>query len=256
MFDDSIRGLTIGAPIEWQGIRIGNVRDIVLDLGDVTKDERLIYAVLELQPSRIGLEDVSEDDLRVSMTRWVQSGMRVQLASGNILTGRKLIRFIDDAAPVDDTFVVDFDAQPFPALPTIGSELGAMTQNVEQVIANVAELPLDQLIGAMIRLLNNADALVGDPAAQGLPKALNDALAAVGSVAGNVDAASSSLPELIVSLNEIAQAGEATLAGLSPDSALYIDLSTAVRELRDATRSLSALAARLEEKPNAILMGR
>ncbi|MEL7536826.1 MAG: MlaD family protein [Pseudomonadota bacterium] len=256
LFDDSIRGLTIGAPIEWQGIRIGNVRDIVLDLGDVTKDERLIYAVLELQPSRIGLEDVSEDDLRVSMTRWVQSGMRVQLASGNILTGRKLIRFIDDAAPVDDTFVVDFDAQPFPALPTIGSELGAMTQNVEQVIANVAELPLDQLIGAMIRLLNNADALVGDPAAQGLPKALNDALAAVGSVAGNVDAASSSLPELIVSLNEIAQAGEATLAGLSPDSALYIDLSTAVRELRDATRSLSALAARLEEKPNAILMGR
>ncbi|MEM8981565.1 MAG: MlaD family protein [Pseudomonadota bacterium] len=256
VFDDSIRGLEIGAPIEWQGIRIGNVRDIVLDLGDVTKDERLVYAVLELQPGRIGLEDVSEADLRVSMTRWVRSGMRVQLASGNILTGKKLIRFVDGVAPLNNAMAVNFDALPFPELPTSASNLGAVTQNVEQIVANVAELPLDQLVNAVIRLLNDADVLLANPDSRNLPAALNAALTAIGGAADNVNAATRDLPQLIVALNEIATAGEATLAGLSPDSALYIDLSNAVRELRDATRSLAALAARLEEKPNALLLGR
>ncbi|MEL6199421.1 MAG: MlaD family protein, partial [Pseudomonadota bacterium] len=255
-FDDSIRGLSIGAPIEWQGIRIGNVRDIVLDLSDVTRTDAVVYAVLELQPNRIGLEDMSDADLRTSITRWVRSGMRVQLAAGNLLSGRKLIRFLDDAAPPDETLVVNFDAQPFPALPTIGSNLGAVTENVERVVANVADLPLDQLVGSLISLLNNADALVGNPSAQGLPDTLNAALAAVGQVAGNLDQASDQLPELIVSLNEIARAGEVTLAGLSPDSALYVDLADAISELRDASRSLAALAVRLEQKPNALILGK
>ncbi|MEL6446634.1 MAG: MlaD family protein [Pseudomonadota bacterium] len=255
-FNDSIGGLSIGAPIEWQGIRIGNVRDIVLDLSDVTRTDAVVYAVLELQPNRIGLENMSDADLRTSITRWVRSGMRVQLAAGNILSGRKLIRFIDDAAPADDTLVVDFDAQPFPALPTIGSNLGAVTENVERVVANVAELPLDQLVGSLISLLNNADALVGNPSAQGLPDTLNAALSAVSEVAGNLDEASDQLPELIVSLNEIARAGEVTLAGLSPDSALYVDLADAISELRDASRSLAALAVRLEQKPNALILGK
>ena len=256
IFDEPIRGLDIGAPIEWQGIRIGNVRDIVLDLGDITKDESLIYAVLELQPSRIGLEDVPEDILRQNISSWVRDGMRVQLASGNILTGKKLVRFVDYAAPPDDTMTVDFAALPFPELPTTASNLGAVTQNVEQIVANVAELPLDQLVGAIIRLLNDTDALVANPAARELPAALNDALAAVSGAVGNIDVATRDLPELIAGLNAIAVAGETTLAGLAPESALYIDLSSAIRELRDATRSLAALAARLEEKPNALILGR
>ncbi|MEL7374195.1 MAG: hypothetical protein AAGJ36_07000, partial [Pseudomonadota bacterium] len=143
-----------------------------------------------------------------------------------------------------------------PALPTIGSNLGAVTENVERVVANVAELPLDQLVGSLISLLNNADALVGNPSAQGLPDTLNAALSAVSEVAGNLDEASDQLPELIVSLNEIARAGEVTLAGLSPDSALYVDLADAISELRDASRSLAALAVRLEQKPNALILGK
>ena len=255
-FDDSIRGLDIGAPIEWQGIRIGNVRDIVLDLTNITEDDGLVYTVLELQPSRIGLDSMSNEDHRRSINRWVRDGMRVQLASGNILTGKKLIRFVDNAAPPDDGLSVDFEALPFPELPTTASNLGAITQNVEQVVANIAELPLDQLVGAIIKLLHDTDALVANADARDLPRTINEALGAIGSMAGNIDAATADLPQLIAGLNNIASAGEVTLAGLSPDSALYVELEATIRELRDATRSLAALAARLEEKPNALILGR
>ena len=255
-FDDSIRGLDIGAPIEWQGIRIGNVRDIVLDLANITEDDSLVYTVLELQPSRIGLDSMSNEDHRRNINRWVRDGMRVQLASGNILTGKKLIRFVDNAAPPDDELSIDFEALPFPELPTTASNLGAITQNVEQVVANIAELPLDQLVGAIIKLLHDTDALVANADARDLPRTINEALGAIGSMAGNIDAATADLPQLIAGLNNIATAGEVTLAGLSPDSALYVELEATIRELRDATRSLAALAARLEEKPNALILGR
>jgi len=46
------------------------------------------------------------------------------------------------------------------------------------------------------------------------------------------------------------------LAGLSPDSELYVDLSGAVSDLRETARSLSGLAQKLEQNPNALITGR
>ena len=98
--------------------------------------------------------------------------------------------------------------------------------------------------------------LFRSPALTALPGELNQTLSSFDRVAISLDAASKDLPTLINSMNAIANTGEETLSGLSPDSELYIDLANSIRELRDASRSLSALAARLEEQPNALIMGR
>lgn len=257
-FDDSVQGLEQGAPVEWQGIRIGTVTQIGLDLPD--PDEQIdpeqidVYVVVAIQPARIGLEGALPQQSREGFVSWVNSGMRAQLATGNILAGRKLVRFVDDAS--DDGAQIDFTTQPFPTLPSMPAGFDALAQNVEEIAQNISQLPLDQLVGAAVTLLNNTNALVADPDMQELPAELNDALASLGVVATNLDQASADLPELVRNLTLIAEAGELTLAGLSPDSDLYVDLSGAVKDLRDASRSLSGLAARLEEKPNALITGR
>ncbi|MEM6534044.1 MAG: MlaD family protein [Pseudomonadota bacterium] len=257
-FDDSIQGLEQGAPVEWQGIRIGTVNAIRLELPDLedeaTAGQIEVYVVVAIQPSRVGLDDATQEQARIGFDAWVKSGMRAQLATGNILAGRKLVRFVDEAS--DDGAQIDFSTQPFPTLPSMPSGLDALTQNVEEIVQNLSELPLDQLVGAGVTLLNNTNALVSDPDMQELPAELNDALVSLGVVASNLDQASADLPELVRNLTLIAEAGELTLAGLSPDSDLYVDLSGAVKDLRDASRSLSGLAARLEEKPNALITGR
>ncbi len=247
LFEDSTEGLDRGAPIEWQGIRVGSVRDVVLKLDDEPTGGRQVYVVLEIQPARIGLLDVPPEEVRVALNAWVDSGMRVQLATGNILTGKKLVKFVDGIGK--DGQRIDFDTQPYPSMPTAPSELGALAQNVEQIIANVADLPMDELVRSVITLLDDTDALVASPDTAKLLKSF-------AGTAENLEQASTDFPGLISSLNRIADAGENTLAGLSPDSQLYADLSGALRNLRDATRSLAALATVLERNPNAILTGR
>ncbi|MEM6625190.1 MAG: MlaD family protein [Pseudomonadota bacterium] len=252
-FEDSINGLEPGAPIEWQGIRIGTVADIVLNVG-AEPSEAFIYVVLSLEPNRIGASDETLEAGLAGLNRWVESGMRVQLASGNILTGRKLVRFVDGVGV--EKAEIDFSATPYPELPTAPGGLGAAQQNVEDIIETVSDLPLDQLFGAAITLLNDADALLANPDTQQLPGDLSNALEALGAAAVNIDEASQNLPRLIDNLNQIAMAGETTLSGLSPDSELYVDLTRAVGDLRDAARSLAALSSRLEENPNALITGR
>ena len=115
---------------------------------------------------------------------------------------------------------------------------------------------MEDLVVSAVRLLDNTNAFVASPDLQQLPGELNTTLSSFDRIAGNLDEASRNLPALINNLNQIADAGESTLSGLSPDSQLYVDLSSAVRDLRDASRSLSALAVRLEEQPNALIVGR
>ncbi|MEO0576836.1 MAG: MlaD family protein [Pseudomonadota bacterium] len=253
-FTDSVAGLEPGAPVEWQGIKIGSVHDIVLDLDKRPTERGLIYVVIEMQPARVGLDVVSDQEQRDLMFEWVNSGMRLQLATGNILSGRKMIKAVDGIG--EDDFRLDFAGQPYPELPTTRSELGAVAQNVDRVVANIAALPLDQLVGSLIEVLDDTGALLSSDATRAIPETLEAALSGLNRAIGNVDSAARNLPALIDNLNQIAMAGESTLSGLSPDSELYVDLSAAVRELRDATSALAALARRLEEQPNSIITGR
>lgn len=252
-FDDSVGGLEPGAPVEWQGIRIGTVNDLKLDL---TQDpgSRSVSVIIELQPSRIGLAFDNDLQAQASMQTWVDSGMRVRLATGNILTGKKLIRFVDGIET--QPFQIDFASGDIPRLPSAPSDLNAVAQDAEQLMENLAELPLEDLVVSAVRLLDNTNAFVANPDLQELPGELNTTLGSLDRFAGNLSEASQNLPSLINNLNQIADAGETTLQGLSPDSQLYVDLSGAVRDLRDAARSLSALASRLEEQPNSLITGR
>ncbi|MEL6216233.1 MAG: MlaD family protein, partial [Pseudomonadota bacterium] len=256
-FDESIRGLEAGAPIEWQGILVGRVKDVVFDLGPPGSNERRIYAVLEMQPSRVGLDNLGDEALQESMTAWVASGMRAQLAAGNVLSGRKLIKLIDDAAPADDARRIDFSAKPYPRLPTIPApNLDAVSSNVQKIVADVAQLPIDQLVGSLIQLVDGAGAFVTDPALGDIPDELRAALVSLNMVAANLSDASQDLPQLIDNIITVVAVAERTLSGLSPDSEVYVELSAALSELKDATHAVAELLQTLEDKPNALILGK
>lgn len=246
-FDGSVKGLRAGAPIEYQGLRVGSVVDVSVELpGDPTGVKR-IYAVLQFQPARLGVGDVTPESLLAVMQQFVEDGLRVQLASGNLLTGSLLVKLVEDSdAPVAS---IDINAEPYPALPTTPSNIEAVTADVETLVSNLAGLPLDSLVTAATDLLRNTSNIVSSNEMRNLPAQLSESLNAI-------NAATDDLPTMMKALTSASQNADDVLQGLSPDSEIYVELSAAVRELRIAAKSIAAFAELLEENPNAVITGR
>ncbi len=242
---ESVNGLKPGAPVMFDGIKLGKVLDVVYEpmLGPDSTDR--IYAIFQLQPARIGFDGLSVDELRDGLNYWVESGVRAQLASANILTGAKRLDLV--MKPELPKTPIDMQAKPYPQFPSIASSSLVLANNVQTLVRNLSELPLDELIQTGTQLLADLGNMVASDEAQNIPAELSLVLNAVASAAGNLDAASSDLPVLVKSLNALSGQADETLGGLSPSSPFYVELEATLRELSEAAGKVSELAQKLEE---------
>ena len=253
-FDGSIKGLRADTPVEYNGLRVGRVAAVRTELPKTLGGPSRSIAVLQLQPERLGLADVAPERLRTALAELVAQGLRVQLATGNLLTGSMVVRLVD--VPGAPPAALDVEARPHPELPTLPSNVDAVTADVEQLVRNLSELPLQALVASATELLQNAGRLVASPDVAALPGRLAASLGSIATAAARVETATEELPAMVSALTGAARNADDVLAGLSPDSEIYIELAAAARELRIAARSIAAFAEYLEENPNAVITGR
>ncbi|MBB4659271.1 intermembrane transport protein PqiB [Parvularcula dongshanensis] len=232
-FDQSVAGLKTGAPITYLGIRIGTVVDVYLDIAGGLAGDSRTYAVLQFQPRRLGLEGLGPDELRTRFDTFVEEGSRVQLTTGNLLTGALAVRLVSQ--PDAPTASIDYAASPYPSFPTVPSSTEAIAADVQSILQKVANLPLEDLVANAAAAFAEIDALLGSPAVAEVPADLSEALQAFAQAAEQLEAATGSV---------------------SPNSELQVELIDAVREFREAARRIGALAQTLEEQPNALIVGR
>lgn len=254
-FDKKSKGLKVGAPVELYGIQIGAVSDVAFDIREPNDPEgSRVYAVIDLQPKRIGKPDTTLEDFYVVMEQLVGTGVRAQLASSNLLTGSKYIKFVNN--PKSGVQTIDFDAKPFPSFPIIATDTEVITQNVEAIVERLSKTPIDELVKTATNLLSDVDGLVSQSSTQDIPVELVATLQSFQNVAGGLEGATADLPELIRALNLVLANTDGVLEGLSPSSELYQDLSDAIKELKYAMRSIDALASTVEQKPNSLILGK
>jgi len=101
-FKGSVRGLSVQAPVEFRGIRIGQVLDINLKI-DTEKLDFSLPVLIEIEPESLFKTTKIPDEAtrRKFMTSMVEKGLRVQLKTGNLLTGQLFVdlNFFPDAPP-------------------------------------------------------------------------------------------------------------------------------------------------------------
>ncbi len=254
-FTGSVKGLRRDAPIEYNGIRVGRVVDVAVRLPAAPGDETGATATLEIQPARLGLQAPEPAEVLDALDDFVGEGLRAQLASGNLLTGSLIVK-LEDTGIREPGVVIDRDARPYPALPVTASNVEAVTADVEQLVSNLSEVPIEELFASATGLLDDVRALVRSPGIGELPSQLSDSLGSIAVTAQRIEAATEGLPTLLGSLTSAARNADDVLDGLSPDSEIYIELSKAVRELRLAARSIADFAEVLEENPSSVFTGR
>ena len=253
-FQGSVKGLRRDATIEYNGLKVGEVTSVSVKLPTDQQEAASSTVVMQFQPSRLGFEDITQRQWYEKIESLVVKGMRVQLSTANILTGTLLIKLV--SRPELATENIDFSAQPYPELPVIASNVEAVTADVETLVKNLSELPLESLVSAATQLLNDTNTLVRSPDIAGLPAQLSASLDSIATAASRIENATGNLPAMLQSLTAASNNANQVLEGLSPDSEIYIELSGAARELRIAAQSIAAFAELLEENPNAVITGR
>lgn len=234
LFDESLRGLEVGAPVDFQGIALGEVSAIRVELEP--DSQRIIMPVeVSLYPERLRLRSREKDRPRLSdeerkrfLEQLVASGLRAQLRSGNLLTGQLYVGL--DFFPRAATARIDWDSDP-PELPTTVGSLGELQASLQRVAGKLEKLPLEQ-IGADLRqtlqttsrLLHRLDTQVA--------------------------------PEVVATLGEARKAVDTAQGMMAADEPLQQDTREAIRELGRTAKSLRALADYLERHPEALLWGK
>lgn len=134
-FPGSVKGLQVGAPVDFRGVNIGEVTDIkvLFDPKDVTAR---IPVVMQFDPSRInivGVEPTGSPEDRVEGL--IKAGFRAQLQSQSLLTG---LLFVNLDFHKDAPARLVGGEQPYPEIPTIPSGMEQLQQSAGDI---AAELP-------------------------------------------------------------------------------------------------------------------
>ena len=284
LVDQSVRGLSKSAPVEYRGLRIGRVSEISYDLIKETSTKK-IPILLHLDRGLLekhfplGIDNDDEEYL-VSATK---NGLRATLKSSSLLTGQLV---------VDLDFYSDMESQPittlegYKLLPTVESGLARMEDRIAAVLNKINNLKIEDLI-ADLRVTSQE----GSAAIKNLGTMLNEEggiVAQTKDTISEVKLTLTALKKIIESedVNKIPADFRASLKSLtailndhdmkkipkdirntlgelngavkpfSPDGNLHGDLLRTLEEIRSTVRALERTAKTIEAKPNSLLFGK
>jgi paraquat-inducible protein B len=283
----SVGGLNKGAPVVFNGVRIGEVTDVILryNTTDLTTS---VPVYIEIDPQRVKTLGPHpsptnfEKDLRLLINR----GLKARLELESIVTGKLQVSL--GFYPDRTVRLVGAD-QKYPEIPTIPSTVQEITKRIEQ-------LPLEDIIKDIASAVKGINRIVNSPEitktvqsvsgaaeeAQGLMKSLKSKTATLtSSVDGTmkdiqklvqridrqVEPLSVSMQRTLSSVEKTsdeaaialrqAQQTLAVLEGeIGEDSELVYELKKAIKEVGNAGKAVRGLARALDRQPESLLFGK
>jgi len=251
-FDESVRGLALGAPVEFWGIQMGQVLDIKLEFEPQKKNFR-VRVVIEIETERfIEAGVVADDTKRKELLQYmVQRGFRAQLKTGNLITGKQMIvlDFFPDAPPAEINFEDEYPV--FPTVPTAMEEISA---KIMRIMNRIDQLPIEQIGKDLKDAVHGAKQLAESPELLEAVRNVNATLQETRMLIS--DLRTRVTPEIGAALDKAQQSLAAAERMMNADSPLQVKMKSALDEISGAARGLRILMDYLERHPEALLRGK
>jgi paraquat-inducible protein B len=233
VFNESVRGLAIGAPVEFEGINIGEIKAINLDI-DIASGKAKVPVEVNIYPQRLRsrsrkyLAALPPARRIAFIDAMVAQGLRAQLRTANLLTNQLYIAL--DYFQNPPKARVNWEKVP-PELPTTKGNLQEIQNALGAVAAKLDRIPLDKIGSDLLQTLETANALLQRLDGEVAPEA-RDTLAEARKALRSVDRM------------------------VAPDQALQHDARETMREVTRAAQALRVLADYLERHPESLLRGK
>jgi paraquat-inducible protein B len=235
-FAQALRGLDVGAPVEFVGVNIGSV--VAVDLGyDFQNKTFPVIVTAKVYPRRMGQayevlaaqgKTESEETLAAFVGTMVKRGLRAQPRSASLLTGKLYIAL--DFLPASPRAAFDASIRPL-ELPTVNGTFQELEAGVARIVKKVNDLPLEQIAADLHTDLNDLHETLSELHTRALPNA-EDTLSA---------------------LHRTLDSADRTLDVESP---LQRSLTETLSESRSTLQAVRELADYLDRHPDALLRGR
>jgi len=245
-FHRSLRGLTVGAPLEFKGINVGEVKSIGIHYSKA-RHEFVLPVTATLYPTRFGM-DIREDntehaaeDMRTQFDVLIKNGMRAQLKSASLLTGQQFVNleFIDPSerektpprfGPRDRDGAYLF--------PTADNPTDDIEAQIAGIVKKLNKVPFEQIGQDVHRMLGSLDATLKQT--EQLAKTVNSDLA----------------PQMRETLAEARRTLESARQLFSDDAPLQRNARDTLEQVARAAASVRVLTDYLDRHPEALIRGK
>ena len=280
VFDDSISGLSIGAPVTFRGVRVGAVERVEIQF-DPRKHAFYIPITVQLEPDRIRLAGGVGPTPRLDLADLIKRGLRAELNMESFVTGQTEIGF-------------DFDPDSPPVLHpglTDLTEVPTRPSAIQRVTAQLSHLPIGELVGEAISTLQSVRDLSAKLSAD-LPQVLTSLKATSDGAGRTMDAATATIADLqaqlttvlgqvnrlasstelqvnqrgadlhtlLFSANQTVQQGHNLMIDLrgfiAPRAEARVNLDATLRDLATSAAALRGFTGDIEHNPQLLLTGR
>ncbi len=284
-FDGDLTGLTVGAPVVFRGVRVGQVKNIsVFYEPGATAFE--IPVIIETDPDRfheIGRqgEEVKHEIEPEELKRLIKAGLRGQLSLQSLVTGQLAVS-LDILPDTPINMRGDGSMNEIPTVPSSIERLSAalkeldlpkLAKNVNRVVEDIGNAIDDGGLEALLtdirgtaqefkvlaNELRGRTAVITDEiqmtaqTARGLMDTVNKQVDPVSNEAiatmEEIQKAMAQAEETLIEIEELAR-------DYSADSDFGYELATALNEIAATARSVRALTDMLQQQPDALLRGK
>jgi paraquat-inducible protein B len=278
-----VNGLNLGAPVKLKGVNIGTVTNILVQYDNI--NGRVLTPVLA-QVDLKKVTDIRGNPSTPDTTRLdelVQRGLRARLALQSLVTGQLYVdvNFYPEK-PIRNKALADLG---YPEIPSIPSSSEEIENTIDEAIAEIRKLPIQQTFTALLHSIEHIEHLLGAPETQSslvlLHEGLQDLRGLIGHLEKRIDPLAGSLDLTLKTSQNLARNLDQNLAPLMKTTETALNeaaitlvqtrktltnlesatdrqssLDETLRQLTATARSLRELTESLERDPQQLIFGK
>lgn len=293
-FEGDIKGLQVGAPVNFRGVKIGQVESMSIDY-DSRNKRFYIPVVISIEDRMVGYDGIKRSSEGLFNTQqMIRQGLRARLNLQSIITGKLEIEL--DLIPDSPMRLVGDGNTQYPEIPTVQSSLEKIASALEElplqrIIRRVsaildvidkalAEGRLEKALDSLVRVTERLDNITRQleretpellANSQGGLRDARALMAELGTTAremrqllkhagGRLDVAFDNWDTTLASgettFEQVRQVADSADQVIRQDSPLISELNATLRELTAAARSIRVMSDYLERHPEALLQGK
>ncbi len=283
-FPGSVKGLSVGAPVMFRGVKVGQVTGIKVNF--YGKELAILIPVyIELDP-RSGVLASGEQPKGQYLKAFIKKGLRAQLQLQSFITGQLVVDL--DFHPGKPAILTGLEKR-YPEIPAIPTPIEELTKTLQNLKLDQTMKKLQSIIDGMNRVVNSPALNKGIASFQQLLLSMNtltkDMDSRLGSVASDFKETSGAARkafaqaektlamkegapgELVRSARDTLKSMQATLeetrktvAGVrsmtEQNANVAFELNRTLEEISALSRSLRSLTDYLDRHPEALIKGK